>query len=172
LAFGLRTPRAADSDVPALNLIDSVLGIGESSRLFVELREKRALAYDFATVNISGSDYGYFTIDCAVKTNLLKQTRSIIQEELNKVRCHSVPKLELEKSRNMLIGDVYRSFDNSHLLPRILAEHELYFQNEKSLQTYIDTLAQLSEQDLMEAANKYFKEENYATAIIIPRNQR
>ena len=58
LCFGFRTATAKDLDTPSLDLIDTILGTGESSRLFVELREKRALTYDFECVNASGLDYG------------------------------------------------------------------------------------------------------------------
>ncbi len=48
-----------------MDLLNSVLGMGESSRLFRELREKRALTYDFASTNTQGIDYGFFNINCA-----------------------------------------------------------------------------------------------------------
>ncbi len=169
LNIGLRTVPAKNPYVPALNLIDSILGMGESSRLFVELREKRALTYDFQAINISGLDYGYFTINGAVKTKALRQTQDIIHGELEKIKNHPVPKPELEKSKSMLIGDIYRAIDDSHALPRIIAEHEIYFENTSSLQNYVNAIARLSEKDITETAYKYFNEENYATAVVTPK---
>jgi predicted Zn-dependent peptidase len=169
LSFGFRTVPALHPDTPTLDLIDSVLGTGESSRLFVELREKRALTYDFGSINVSGLDYGYFTIDCAVKTNSLRQTQTIIRNELEKLKTEPLSKAELEKSKNLLVGNIYRAVDDYHELPRILADIEVHFKNETSLQTYITKITQLTEKDITKTAEKYFHDKNYSTAILAPK---
>jgi predicted Zn-dependent peptidase len=170
LSFGLRTPPAKDPDIPAIELINAILGIGESSRLFVELREKRPLTYDFDSVNVAGLDFGYFSIDCAVKAKSVEQTQNIIQEELQKLKNHPVPKDELAKSKNLLLSDVFRSVDYPHTLPRILTDSELYFENENVLVHYLDRIRSLSERNVTEVANKYFQESNYATVITTPKS--
>jgi zinc protease len=166
ICFGFRTVPATDPDVPALDLIDAILGTGESARLFVELREKRALTYDLGAINISGLDYGFFAIDCAVKPNALKQTQTIILGELEKLKTQPVPKAELEKSKNLLIANHYRTIDDSHELPILLADSEIHYKDAKALQDYLNKIAQLSPQDITEIANKYFKDENYAWTIL------
>lgn len=170
LSFGLRTPPAKDPDIPAIELINAILGIGESSRLFVELREKRPLTYDFDSVNVAGLDFGYFSIDCAVKAKSVEQTQNIIQEELQKLKNHPVPKDELAKSKNLLLSDVFRSVDYPYTLPRILTDSELYFENENVLVRYLDRIRSLSERNVTEVANKYFQESNYATVITTPKS--
>ncbi|MGD0644194.1 MAG: pitrilysin family protein [Candidatus Bathyarchaeia archaeon] len=133
LSFGLRTCSARENDAPNVDLINAILGMGESSRLFKELREKRALTYDFMSMSAFGLDYGYFSINCAVKTKSLEQTQTIIQNELEKLKTSPINKNELEKSKNLILGDIYRSIDTPQELPGILAEMEIYFGNEKAL---------------------------------------
>jgi len=99
LHFGLKTPLVRNADVPTLELISALLGVGESSRLFVELREKRALTYDYDSVNVAGLDFGYFEVSCAVKTKALEQTQTVIQGELEKLKDHPVKEKELEKEQ-------------------------------------------------------------------------
>jgi predicted Zn-dependent peptidase len=169
LCFGLRTPPAKDIDTVSLDLINAILGIGESSRLFVELREKRGLTYDFESMNVHGLDYGYFSIDCAVKTKLLKQTQTIIQEELEKIKNNPVIESDLEKSKNLILGDIFRSIDSSQALPRILTEMEIQFENKNALINYTNKILSLTEQNISDTANKYFQEENYSTAILTPK---
>jgi predicted Zn-dependent peptidase len=169
LCFGLRTPPAKDIDTVSLDLINAILGIGESSRLFVELREKRGLTYDFESMNVHGLDYGYFSIDCAVKTKLLKQTQTIIQEELEKIKNNPVIESDLEKSKNLILGDIFRSIDSSQALPRILTEMEIQFENKNALINYTNKILSLTEQNIFDTANKYFQEENYSTAILTPK---
>ena len=166
LCFGLRTPPAKNNDARSLDLINTILGNGESSRLFVELREKRGLTYDFGSLNVHGLDYGYFYIDCAVKTKLLKQTKTIIQEEIEKIKNVLVLKNEIEKSKNLLLGDILRSIDNLQELPRFLTELEINFENKNALVDYTNKIRSLTAQNILEAANKYFQEENYSIATL------
>lgn len=166
LGFGFKTTPATHPDVPALDLVDAILGTGESARLFAELREKRALTYDIGAINISGLDYGFFAIDCAVTPNTLKQTQTIIQAELEKLKTQPVEKAELEESKSLLIANYYRTIDDSHLLPILLADSEIHHKNPLALQNYLDRIAQLSGPDITETANKYFREENYAWVIL------
>ena len=146
LCFGLRTVPAKHSDTPALDLINSVLGMGESSRLFRELREKRALTYDFSSINASGLDYGYFSINLAVKAASLNQTQSIIHGEWEKLKAAPVGDEELEKSKNLVLGDIFRAMDSFSDLPRILADMEIYFEDQNALTTYIQKIQALTPQ--------------------------
>jgi len=169
LCFGFRTVPAKDMDTPSLDLIDTILGDGESSRLFVELREKRALTYDFEAVNASGLDYGYFSINCAVNVRALNQTKRIILDELQKLKTRPVSKGELDKSKNLVLGSIFRQIDSSQGLPRLLAYDEIQFESENALVDYTNKIKSISEQDIVKTANKYFQDENYATAILIPK---
>ncbi len=168
--FGLKTPPAKNPDVPVLDLIDAILGFGESSRLFIELREKRALTYDFDLMNASGSDYGYFVINCAAKLKSLEQIRNIIRTELQKMKTSLVGKAELEKSKNMIFADIYRSFDSPHQLSRLLTDLEIYFEDENVVTDYLERIRSLSGQTIMEVSNRYFEEKNYSEAILAPKN--
>lgn len=169
LGLGARTPPATSPDVPALDLANAVLGLGESSRLFVELREKRAFTYDFESLNMSCLDYGYFSVKCAVKTNLLTETRKILISELEKMRANSLSQAELQKSKNLALGEIYRLIDTPMMLPRIMADMEIYFKKEEALLDYVNQILALETHDIAEVADRYFDEGNCCFALIKPR---
>ena len=169
LSFGFRTEPAKNVDTPSLDIIDAVLGMGESSRLFVELREKRALTYDFESMNVSGLDYGYFSINCAVNVRALNQTKRIILDQLQELKTRPIAKSELNKSKNLMLGSILRQMDSSQELPRLLAYDEIHFESENALVDYKNKISSVSEQDIIKTANKYFQEKNYATGILIPK---
>jgi predicted Zn-dependent peptidase len=169
LSFGLRTAPARDIDTPSLDLIESLLGMGESSRLFVELREKRALTYDFDSANVSGLNYGYFSLNCPVGTKSLNRTQTLIRDELQKIKNHPPLKNELDKSKNLLLGNIFRIMDNFHELPRLFSYEEIHFENQNSLIDYTNKINALTKIDVTEVANKYFQDKNYSTAILTPK---
>ena len=168
-SFGLRTTPAKDTDTPSLDTIEALLGMGESSRLFVQLREKRALTYDFEALNVAGLDYGYFSINCPVNVRALNQTKRIILDELQKLKARPIAKNELDKSKNLMLGSILRQLDNSQELPRLLAYDEIHFESENALVDYTNKISSVSEQDIIKTANKYFQDKNYATVILIPK---
>ncbi len=172
LCFGLQTVQASHADVPVLDVINSVLGNGESSRLFVELREKRALTYDLGSANISGLDYGFFIIDCAVKTNAVNQAQNIIKNELTKIKNQQITDTELEKSKSLLIANYYRAIDSNQELPLILADSEIHHRDNRALQKYLDRVSRVSASDIVVVSGKYFREKNYAAAITTTKNRQ
>lgn len=169
LCFGLRSPPARDHDAVALDLTNAILGLGESSRLFVELREKRALTYDFSSMNISGLDYGFFTVASAVQPRFLNQTLKIIKSELKKITSSPVSEDELQKSKNLIVGDILRAIDNPHELPRLITDTEIVYANKTGLKDYLNNLLELKKDDIEVTSKKYFQEKNYSTATLIPK---
>ena len=170
LSFGLRTAPTRDIDTPSLDLIESILGMGESSRLFVELREKRALLYGFEVANVTGLDYGYFSVGCPVRVKSLNLTQTLIRDELQKIKNLPTKQDELDKSKNLLLGDIFRAIDIPHELTQLLAYFEIHFENQNALLNYANKINSLTEQDITEVANEYFQDKNYSTAILTPKN--
>ncbi len=169
LCFGLRTSPAHNQDSITLDLINAILSNGESSRLFVELREKRALTYGFDSENMCGIDYGYFSIVCVAKPKYIVQTREIIKKELEGIKNNPVASDELEKSKNLLLSDILRLMDDPIESVRTIAVKEILFSNEKALANYTKIIKTLTKEDILSTANKYFKEDNYSTVTLLPR---
>jgi len=166
LTIGARTVPSKDNATSALDLLSVILGIGESSRLFVELREKRALTYDVGSTHISGLDFGYFAIDCSVKPKSLEQTEKLIRKELEKIKTEKVTEIELNKAKNQTLASLYRDFDSPTELPRLIAEVEIQYKNENALLEYTKKIQTTTNQDLIEAANQYLQNNNYSIVTL------
>ena len=111
----------------------------------------------------------HFSIACSVKEILWKQTLEIIKAQLNKLTIDLISEEELEKSKNLILGGIARGIDDPHELPRLIADTELMFSNEKELSVYLERIRSLTSNDIMNVAKKYFREKNYSTAILGPK---
>jgi zinc protease len=169
LSLGVKTVQSKHPDAVALNVVDTLLGQGASSRLFIELREKRALTYDIHSSHDYGVDFGYFSIDCSVKEKNLGKTRDLILQELEKLRTQKVSVEELEKAKNIILGDVYRIIDNPQSCADALAFMEVQFHSETALMERIEEVKATTADDIMKAANTYLKKESFSTAILKPK---
>jgi predicted Zn-dependent peptidase len=81
-----------------LNLIFRLLLRGSNSRLFNEIREKRALAYSVSGSNAVGRNHGMFSIRVGISKDKIPECLNIINTELNKITSENISKDELAKS--------------------------------------------------------------------------
>ena len=88
----------------ALQLLGTVLGTGMSSRLFLEVREKRGLAYYVYAFNSSFTDTGTLFSQAGVDLNRAEEAVEVIASEFRKLAEEPVPAAELEKARALAKG--------------------------------------------------------------------
>tara|TARA_R100001163_G_scaffold65745_1_gene64433 strand:+ start:689 stop:2017 length:1329 start_codon:yes stop_codon:yes gene_type:complete len=93
-----------------------ILGKGMSSRLFVEVREKRGLAYQIKCWTRCFGDMGSFVISSTTKTSDIKQAFKIIWKELEKIKKGDIKKSEIEKAQDKLIGEAHLQRESSTFL--------------------------------------------------------
>jgi predicted Zn-dependent peptidase len=88
----------------ALQLLATVLGTGMSSRLFLEVRERRGLAYYVYGVNQSYTDSGTLFAQGGVDIARIDQAVTTIVEQFRRMAEEIVPSDELEKARALAKG--------------------------------------------------------------------
>jgi predicted Zn-dependent peptidase len=88
----------------ALQLLATVLGGGMSSRLFLEVRERRGLAYYIFGSNSSFTDAGTLYSQGGVDLARVDEAVKVIAEQFRLVATERVPDDELEKARALAKG--------------------------------------------------------------------
>jgi predicted Zn-dependent peptidase len=87
-----------------LHLLRTILGTGMSSRLFLEVRERRGLAYYVYALNQSYTDNGTLVAQAGVDLNRAVEAVQVIGAEFRKLAEEPVPADELEKARALAKG--------------------------------------------------------------------
>ena len=104
---GYHVPRAADPDVPALEVLAAILSTGESSRLHQRLVRRDHVAIAAGGLVESMEDSGLFLAYAAYLpdgTGVAKQDKveKAMYDEIARVRDHAVTPAELDKAKNQL----------------------------------------------------------------------
>jgi zinc protease len=100
---GYHIPRAADPDMPALEVLAAILSSGESSRLPERLVRHDHLAIAAGGVTESMEDPGLFIVYAASLPNKDQaQIWTALAEEIARVRDKPVEAAELERAKNQL----------------------------------------------------------------------
>ena len=152
----------------ALSLMAVILGGGMSSRLFVEVREKRGLAYYVKAGSDSYLDAGDFSAWAGLEKTKLHSALEVILEEFRKFKKEKVSETELKKAKDQVKGHMAISFETSddlasYYATQELLKHEIFTPEEK-----FEKINAVTIEDIWEAANDIFKDEKLNLAIIGP----
>jgi predicted Zn-dependent peptidase len=104
ICIGLPSYSLEHPDRYALQLLATVLGTGMSSRLFLEVRERRGLAYYVYGLNHSYTDAGSLYAQAGVDLSRVDEAITVIVEQFRRMADEVVPADELEKARSLAKG--------------------------------------------------------------------
>lgn len=102
--FGLAGPHSSDDDRFPLEVVNSVLGDGPSSRLFRSIRDDRGLAYAVASNVTCYSDCGLWLTYAGVAPKTVSQVIDLVSAEFERLRTEPIPADELELAKSKLRG--------------------------------------------------------------------
>ena len=95
-----------------VDLLNTVLGGGMSSRLFMEIRERRGLAYDIHSFTEHFLNSGSFGIYAGVDPDKAETAVAAILEELSKIK-QEIAASELTRAKELSKGRLYLRFEDS-----------------------------------------------------------
>jgi predicted Zn-dependent peptidase len=104
LCIGFRGVSYFSKQRTVMELINVILGANMSSRLFEEVREKKALCYDISTATMRYKDSGAFIIRLGLDKSKINIAIATILKELEKIKIKDVPGEELARAKDYLLG--------------------------------------------------------------------
>ncbi|MFP6891815.1 MAG: pitrilysin family protein [Nitrospinota bacterium] len=162
-------PNWRDEDGPALIMLESILGGGETSRLYQRLVRKDAIALE------AGADYTYVSVDPmlfylygqpAPGKDAFDVEEAIFQEVDRLIR-KGVPSEELERNLRSIEAQTIFSMD-SHFYRAMQLGRAAIAGDWRLVDGYLPSLAKVTSADIVRVAKKYLRKENRTTATLIP----
>jgi zinc protease len=147
---------ATDPDYFALRAIDSYLGSGLSSRLFVELREKRGLAYEVASVFSTKVDRSIFAVYMGTANEKVSMAINGLQGEMARLCVAKLSEEELADTKTKLLGKYALSKQTNGQLAYIYGWYESLGLGWDFDQTLSKSIEALTTDKIEEVAVKYF----------------
>lgn len=166
LSMGLRTFGRDNKDRHALSLLHIILGANMSSRLFNEIREKRALAYEIGTQIKRYKETGAFVINAGVEHRKALDTVKVILQELNKIRKEGVSKNEFLCAKEFFKVQLLLALEDTidHML--WLGEHIITLNKLPTAQEIIAEMEKVKLSDIQRVADEIFEDKNLNLAMI------
>jgi zinc protease len=167
VVYGFPGTTLTSPDRFALELLATVLG-GQSGRLFLEVRDKRGLAYRVSASTVDGIDPGYFAVYVATSPENLAVAVAAIEDELDKLRTRPVPRAELERAKRYLIGAHDIGLQRRSALASTIAFDAAYGLGADAHLGYAEELDRIGPEQLMRVAARYLDRRRAVIATVRP----
>lgn len=168
IALGFRTFPIKHKDNTKIKVLEAVLGHGMSSRLFKRLRDEMGICYYVRAGNSPYLDRGYFAVTSGLSKDRVEEGLKAILEEVNRLKIELVSKEELEKAKEVLIGNMYLSLETSDSYADFYAFQDLMGQKIKTPKEKEALIRKVTSKDVQKIANQIFKKETLNLAIVGP----
>lgn len=146
----------ASADYAALKLINTYLGNGLSSRLFVELREKRGLAYEVSAFYPSRLDPAQFVVYMGTAPENTTIALDSLRAEVDRL-CHSpLEPEELQAAQNKLLGQYALGKQTNAQIAQVFGWYEILGLGIEFDTTFTETVANVSSETALDVACRYF----------------
>lgn len=165
---GWIVPNFHHEDYPVLAVINTILGAsGLSSRLFLELRDKKGLAYTVRTSCEAKAKSAIFSIYIATEPSNIDVSLAGFKEEIDKIKTIPVSEIELHNAKNNIIGKQQFITETNAQQAIALAYYEIMGLGFNHQEEVIEQIKSVTSEQILECANKYFTD-NSVVAVLHP----
>jgi predicted Zn-dependent peptidase len=166
MILGYPAPDIFSGDYPAMEVLNYVLGGDMGSRLFVELRDKKGLAYNVSTGYYPSNYPSNIFAFMATAPRNYNSAREGIINEFRRITTEPVSPEELKNAKQALKGSFLMSHETNASQGRYLGSFELLGLGYQYGQTYPGLIDKVTAEDIQRVARKYFR--HYVLSVLTP----
>lgn len=164
LLVGYPAPSYGSPDYPAMKVLQTILGEGLNSRLWVELREKRGFAYELGSFYPELEGPSHVLIYVAAQPQNIISTRRLVYKEIRSIQSGGVQGRELTDAKAKIRGSLLLQRESSKGQALDMAVAQIIggrYALDINLARKID---EVGSDDVRKVAIKYFQE---ATLLVV-----
>lgn len=151
----------------AQDVMNTILGEGMSSRLFLQVRERLGLAYDVHSYVNHFMDTGSHVVFAAVDTKRAAQTIQAILGELARLR-EGIPDEELHRAKESMKGRLLLRLEDSRAVSSWTGAQELLRNHIMTVQEAVQLVDSVTAEDVKRVASTLFVTEKLNLAMVGP----
>lgn len=172
IAIGFPSFGIDDTRNPAISLLSIILGGNMSSRLFVQVRERRGLAYFVRAANGPYDDVGVFSIRAGLDKKRLPLAMGTIMSVLRAVVKTGVTGQELADAKTFLHGQLSIRMEDTFNRAEWFARQEMFHTEMETPQAYMKKIDALTAADVKRVAKEVIDFERMSLAAVGPYKDR
>lgn len=174
LTLGIRTFARGSEDRFGWSILNMIMGVGFTSRLFKEIREKRGLCYAIRSSSDNWADAGYWSIYAGVATEKVEEAVKAIQAELARVKDKGVTEEEVAVAKKRIKTVLAFKSEDPEFFTEYYGRQELYGLPILTIEDYIKKIYSVTKADIDRLLKQYFVTKTLNMALVWnkPREER
>jgi predicted Zn-dependent peptidase len=157
-----------DPDRRAMQVFDTVLGGGMSSRLFQEIREERGLAYSVGSYSREHHDAGKWVIYGSVEPDNLRECIATTMRELRSALADGITDEELQRIKEQVKGGILLSLEDTWSVASRNGSHQQRYGRVIPVEQVVAEVEAVTREDVLRVARRVLREEAVHLAVIGP----
>ncbi|MBR4202665.1 MAG: insulinase family protein [Candidatus Methanomethylophilaceae archaeon] len=171
VAMGFQAYGSSHPDRAAVSMLSAVLGSGTSSRLFQDVREKKALVYSIFTSVSQNSDASSLATYMSCTKENVAEAMETTSKVIGKFLSEGLEKGELERAKRLVKGANVRAMESTdNRLYRLGVNHMLNGSIE-TLEQRLERIDAVTEDDVMRVAEDILVSDRMNT-VVLGKNSR
>ncbi len=168
LNLAWRIPSVTSPDMPALDLLGTILGGGNSSPLNQEIREKKGLAHTIDAGSYALAAEGIFVIQAVTDPGKRDETTAESLAIVERLKKEGVTPAELAKARKSLLSSQLRALATVRGMASDHGSNWLLTRNLNFSRDYLNALNNTTAEDIQRVAKQYLTEDKLTVASLNP----
>src|SRR5437016_6507006 len=169
LSLAWHIPEVTNPDVPALDLLSSILGDGRSSRLYRRVREEAGLAYRISAFSYRPGDPGLFGIDATLDPKKREASEQLVLRILDEVKQAGVTTEELMKAKKISLSHHLGALTTVRGQASDIGSNWLLTRNLNFSRDYLDAAQKVTLDVIKRVAARYLTNENLTVVSLNPK---
>ena len=162
-------PEVTSPDVPALDLLSTILGDGRSSRLYQRVREEAGLAFGISAFSYTPGDPGLFGIDATLDPKKREAAEQLALQIVDEVKQSGVTADELDKAKKITLSQHLGALTTMRGQASDIGSNWLLTRDLNFSRHYLDAVQQVTLDDLKRVAKTYLTENNLTVVSLNPK---
>ncbi len=165
--LGFHMPPYSDPDTPALTVLASLLGKGNSSRLYKALKERENLVTSVDADYEVRKDPGMFVVSAELQPGHEARVFGIVRDELKQLATGTIPPAELERVKSSLQNKY--AFGSERFFDRAERLCQFALMSDVSLEPrWPSLISSVSAEDLQRVARRYLAADLASYSVVRP----
>jgi len=168
LILGAKSCSRRDEKRYAARILGIILGEGVSSRLFLQIRERRGLAYGVFAFHEPFIDTGFFAAYAGLKLGKVEEGLKLIKAEFVKTVTEKVNEEELKKAKEIEKGRLAIKAESTNFLAEYFGTQFVLDRNIETFEEYLKNIDAVTAEDVQNIASELFQQNRLNLQIIGP----
>jgi predicted Zn-dependent peptidase len=161
-----QTPQIGHPDLPALDVAANILSNGRTSRFYKNIREQKL---GTAGASVDYSRYpGTFTCDVSpYGDHTIQELETAVYAEIDRMKTEKITEWELQRVRNQVDAQLWRSMDSNRGLASRIANSEIMTGDWRDFLNRSKAIKAVTADDVMRVVNEYLVKKNRSVVYLV-----